>query len=52
LKKHVVVAVPEDGTVRIVHPVVSGKQMKLGTKRISSEASGPIVSTASEGQTS
>lgn len=52
LKKYVVVTVPEDGTVRIVHPVVSGKQMKLGTKRISSEASGPTVFTASEGQTS
>ncbi len=33
LVKHVILAAKEDGTVRIVHPVVGGKQMVLRAKR-------------------
>ncbi len=34
LEKHVVAAVPENGAVGIVHPILGGKQMKLRAKRI------------------
>jgi hypothetical protein len=37
LKEHVVVAVPEDGPVGIVHPVAFGEEMELGTKSVGSE---------------
>ena len=31
LKKHVVATLVEDGSVRIVHPVLGGSEVKLGT---------------------
>ena len=37
LKEHVVVAVPEDGAVGIVHPVAFGEEMELGTERVGGE---------------
>ena len=43
LKKHVVVAVPEDGSVRIVHPVVRREQMELRAKRIGGQARSPGI---------
>jgi hypothetical protein len=38
LEEHVVPAIPINGAVGIIHPVSCGKQMKLGTKWIGSEA--------------
>jgi hypothetical protein len=38
LEKHVVVAFPEDGAVRVIHPVGDGKQVKLRAERIRSES--------------
>ena len=39
LVEHVIAAAIEDGTVRVVHPVASGKQMVLRTQRIRGEFS-------------
>ncbi len=43
LEKHVVVALPVDRAVRIVHPIFSRQEMKLGTQRISGKASAQSV---------
>lgn len=48
LKKHVVVTVPENGAVGIVHPVVRGKKMKLRPKGIGGQACGPAMFCSGE----
>jgi hypothetical protein len=43
LEKHVVAAFPENGTVRIIHPIFGRQQMKLRAKRIGGETCQGII---------